>query len=275
MAALFSENENDNPCTSESLLECSKCTANTAPDWCHGLCISGKNVARQCRRSAGQESLYCWQHRIKPSDIIFSDQRVAILKQGLTDKGIIIWHDVGSAPIARICKEGLKTPAVLREEKYDLGDRVDKGIIYFRVPHQNPTPFPDIYKRDDTSMLRYYGSNDKSNKVFIRVDPDQTSIFYSEDRVNTMSPYIPSRGTLTSHLKQLRHLNTQVDGGKISSVNPRAYDYKTEVTDYATLVRGNREFTSTWVRNFEICVHVPFIKPEWFVSCGDESLLRQ
>lgn len=128
------------------------------------------------------------QTDIKDKDIKYQDEDVAILHPE-SNKGVLIWTNYNQPENAPdILTTGLKTGEQLQKEGIEFRRAVYHPYIFFRAPYRNPenvdkrTPIHEAVSYYDNDFMKY-----SKNKIFIRVDPDQTYVYSSEIRV-----YMPS-----------------------------------------------------------------------------------
>ena len=138
---------------------------------------------------------------------MYQDELVCILKPD-DKKGIIIWTNYKQPPnMYSLCISGLKTGQQLSKEGVDFGRSVKHPYIFFRAPYYSR----DIdYTSVETEITSSYGKEelDIKDRVYIRVDPDNTFVYSSEIRV--LKPMYEiydelenSRKTLTVYLLQI------------------------------------------------------------------------
>ena len=157
------------------------------------------------------------QTDIKDKDIKYQDEDVAILHPK-SNKGILIWTNYNQPENAPdILTTGLKTGEQLQKEGIEFGRAVYHPYIFFRAPYRKPRKPVEVDKRTPIHEAVSYYDNDfmkySKNKIFIRVDPDQTYVYSSEIRVYMASAAYhstkynnelkKSRKTLTEYLNIL------------------------------------------------------------------------
>ena len=171
--------------------------------------------------------------RIEESDIMYKNYDVCILKPNVK-KGILIWsnytqpHDMDS-----LCILGLKTGQQLSKEEVEFGRSVKHPYIFFRAPYYSR----DIdYTSVETEITSSYGKEelDIKDRVYIRVDPDNTFVYSSEIRV--LKPMYEiydelenSRKTLTVYLLQIA-----INAEKYKTLNTKKKNYDIAIYDLQT-----------------------------------------
>ena len=118
------------------------------------------------------------------SDIIYQDDDVAILHPK-SNEGIPIWTNYKQPKnTPNILTTGLKTGEQLQKEGIEFGRAIYHPYTFFRAPYRNPenvdkkTQIHEVVSYYDKDFMKY-----SKNKIFIRVDPDQTYVYSSEIRV--------------------------------------------------------------------------------------------
>ena len=137
---------------------------------------------------------------ILDSDIVYQDDLVCILNPKV-EKGIIIWSHYNQPPnTINVCTSGLKSGKQLTDEGIDFGRDKIHPYIFFRAPYfSNPINYDSV----KSEIVSSFG-NELNNepKVFIRVDPDRTSVFSSEIRVKAPPAFF---------FKESGHLLTRIE----------------------------------------------------------------
>ena len=120
---------------------------------------------------------------ITENDIMYKDNLVCILKPEIK-KGILIYHSYNQPEdIPSLCSIGLKTGQLLHnEKKVNLSDKSSYApYIFFRAPFfGNEIDYSSI----ESEIYSSFGFILLSNKIFIRVDPDNTYVFHSDDDIS-------------------------------------------------------------------------------------------
>jgi hypothetical protein len=109
----------------------------------------------------------------------FEDNFVRILDPN-EPRGVLIYTRFQQPPDAPSLREtGLKTGSKMRQEGIEFGRTVYHDKIFFRAPfYANEID----YTSPMTEVKSLYGNISTHDKVFIRVDPENTFVFSSEIR---------------------------------------------------------------------------------------------
>jgi len=119
---------------------------------------------------------------ITEDDIMYKDNLVCILNPEVK-KGVLVFHYYNQPEDSpSLCSIGLKTGQLLHyEKKVNFGHRRHDPYIFFRAPFfGNEIDYSSI-ESEINSSFGYIGL---SNKIFIRVDPDNTYVFSSDDDIS-------------------------------------------------------------------------------------------
>jgi hypothetical protein len=183
--------------------------------------------------------------------VLFQDRDVCILDPS-SSGGILVLN----VSMGDICKEGLLSysEAMVRHPERGLRPRPTishNDTIFFRAPFRSdPSTFESLF---DGKPLSWHAYRPGTSASTIRVDPDNTYVYYSETRAGgTDEDLMKSRILLSTYLKTLDTLNR--------SVNPA---YSSQLKAHMT----SGDLTSVQNRMYEVIVKTPRIPPEWFVEC--------
>jgi len=135
---------------------------------------------------------------------MYKDNLVCILNPEVK-KGVLVFHYYNQPEDSpSLCSIGLKTGQLLHnEKKVKFGDRKKYDpYIFFRAPFfGNEIDYSSI----ESEIYSSFGFIRLSNKIFIRVDPDNTYVFYSDDDISIKISKIRNIGSyisLSSFLRQ-------------------------------------------------------------------------
>jgi hypothetical protein len=212
---------------------------------------------------------------IEPSDIMYQDDLVCILRPNVK-KGIIVWTNFTQpAEMGSLCELGLKTGKHLQTEGIDFGRSKIHPYIFFRAPYYSR----DIdYTSVETEINSSYGEGQIGIKpsVFIRVDPDNTFVFSSEirDVYKHLGWYGKaetiinnSKKTLSKYLEIIsnnREIIENVKPGKKILYNL----FTSESVLFPIAAHPKEPFDDYPIQlNSEILVSIPHLTPEYFVLC--------
>jgi len=216
------------------------------------------------------------------SDIMYQDNDITILHPN-SDRGIIIWTNYvqpESAP--DIYETGLKTGEQLHKEGVEFGRAVYHPYIFFRAPYRKPD------KADPTNVESYYDEgllNSSKNKIFIRVDPNQTYVYSSEIRVY-MPPSRYHSIQYNNHLKQSRKTLTEylnIIAENKEHLQNKNQDETALYNLYTSHIQAIHKTRSPFIEHFdnrrnyplntlpinrmsEILVRLPHLTPDYFVK---------
>lgn len=141
---------------------------------------------------------------IEQDDIMYQDDLVCILNPEVK-KGVLVFHYYNQPEDSpSLCSIGLKTGQLLHnEKKVKFGDRKRYDpYIFFRAPFfGNEIDYSSI----ESEIYSSFGYITLSNKIFIRVDPDNTYVFYSDDDISIKRSKIRNIGSYISLSSFLRH----------------------------------------------------------------------
>ena len=118
---------------------------------------------------------------ITDKEIMYKDKLVCILRPEVK-KGILIYHYYNQPEDSpSLCSIGLKTGELLHyEKKVNFGRRRHDPYIFFRAPFVgNEIDYSSI----ESEIYSSFGYIGLSNKIFIRVDPDNTYVFNSDQPI--------------------------------------------------------------------------------------------
>jgi hypothetical protein len=141
---------------------------------------------------------------ITEDDIMYKDKLVCILRPEVK-KGVLVFHYYNQPEDSpSLCSIGLKTGELLHyEKKVNLSDgRRYDPYIFFRAPFfGNEIDYSSI----ESEIYSSFGFIRLSNKIFIRVDPDNTYVFYSDDDISIKRRKIKDIDNYISLSSFLRH----------------------------------------------------------------------
>ena len=185
------------------------------------------------------------REQIKSSDIMYKDDLVCILKPEIK-KGIIILTNYTQPPGERLSISGLKTGKKLHEEGVQFGRTIIHPYIFFSAPYYSR----EIdYTTLETEIYSSFGKNQLiPNRIFIRVDPDQTFVFSSEIRAKIPTPFfcILDGRLLTSNELSSTHMKfiMKRTDDRFEELNNRYYNNeinksKKTLSNYLTIIKYN------------------------------------
>ena len=213
-------------------------------------------------------------------DIMYQDNDVTILHPK-SDRGIIIWTNYvqpDSSP--DIYETGLKTGEQLKKEGIEFGRTVYHPYIFFRAPYRKPD------KATPNNVESYYDKgllNSSKNKIFIRVDPNQTYVYSSEIRVY-MPPSKYHSIQYNNYLKQSRKTLTEyLDIIAENKEQLQNQDETAVYNLYTSHIQAIHKTRSPFIEHFdnrrnyplntlpinrtsEILVRMPHLTPDYFVK---------
>jgi hypothetical protein len=209
---------------------------------------------------------------ILPSDIMYQDDLVCILYPHVK-KGILVFTRYKQPPgMKSLCELGLKTGRQLQAEGVHFGRSVYHPYSFFRAPYY--AGHID-YSTIETEVISSFGTRlDYRNIMFIRVDPDRTSVFSSEIRPKLMGQrqyeqfLLNSKKTLSDYLRIIYNnmlIEQQIPPGK----RPWWNLFDSRVSLFPIYVESvNFPFDSSPINlNSEILVQIPHLTPDYFVYC--------
>ena len=220
--------------------------------------------------------MFSYSSMYEKMSIKYEDTFVRILDPD-KPRGVIVYtkfQQPADAPSLR--ETGLKTGAQMHKEGIEFGRIVYHDKIFFRAPfYANKID----YTSPKTEIKSLYGDISTDDKIFIRVDPEHTSVFSSEIRAH----YYPTRWTGESMYTSIE-MENEVDKSRKSMV-----DYFDVIADNA---RTNETYDDTyhlyssqkcnWYgareprypyiqcpaihRSSEIYVKIPYLTVDYFVT---------
>lgn len=239
------------------------------------------------------------EESIKPSDVMYQDDNVCVLKPEVK-KGIIICSHYKQPPNAdSLCNLGLKTGKKLQEEGVDFGRTKIHPVIFFRAPYcARVINFTSV----KTEISSSYGEEqiEKPQRVYIRVDPNKTFVFSSEIRARIPFPafhindghLVTGRELDSTHYRFLMHRTDErhkelYNKYYINEINKsrkllsayldiiRSNELKSELKIYnlyssekVERIRVEYPFDNSPIeRNSEILVSIPHLTRDYFVFC--------
>ena len=206
---------------------------------------------------------------ILPEDVMYQDMDVRILKPDVK-KGIIIFSQyVQQKDTENICKIGLKSGYQLKKEGIEFGRSIYHPYIFFRAPYYNNSI---DYFSVQSEINSLYSNLDLTNKLFIRVDPENTYTFSSEIRAKNLynNQYLieNSRKSLNQYLQVIKE-NSIIENN-IPKEHRVIYDLFTSRAEYFStkwhLSKDSIKDDAPINRNSEILVRLQHLTPEYFVN---------
>ena len=234
--------------------------------------------------------------------VIFQDNNICILHPQCPH-GILIRTRIPLDMIDTVRRDGLKSGARLRSEGVEVR-MFNWNCVFFQAPCSYVEPMHSDYSHtnDRAQVEEAYGggSCDRPDYVYIRVDPEFTSVFSSEINAAFRSDLIPGRPTTLKHQ---------------SFYNSAAMEWLMRIRDcsrkslaqYLTIIRNNAMFMEDRVgipqpkfqwnlysskveeasdmqrilypcdphdvsQNSEVIINLEVIPPEWWVSIAEPVL---
>ena len=213
--------------------------------------------------------------QIEPSDIMYKDDLVCILRPDVK-KGIIVWtHFTQPTGMDSLCNLGLKTGKQLQEDGIDFGRSKIHPYIFFRAPYYSRNI---DYTSVESEINSSYGEGQIGikSRAFIRVDPDNTFVFSSEIRdIFTHSGWDGKENTMINNSKKTLSKYLEIINNNreiIENVKPGKKIWYNLFTSEAVLfpidAHPEEPFDDEQIqRNSEILVSIPHLTPNYFVLC--------